>query len=112
MGHFTSAATPAASRRPSATATPVTSGNQGHLTSGNSGRSSTEIASDLPGGASQTRSKRPRPAAWCNAISTCPDPPPARASATRSALVDPVLATTRTLRHGRPGPVSAAVSAP
>ena len=63
------------------------------------GRSSTEIASEVPGGASQTRVNRPRPVRWWSATSTWPDSAPARAAAARSALVEPVVATVRTFAH-------------
>ena len=62
-----------APRRPSATASPASSGSQvqragSHVV----GRSSTDMAIPVPGGAVQVRPSRPRPADWWSVISTLP----------------------------------------
>ena len=57
------------------------------------GRSRIEHSSDAPGGACHVRPRRPRPAVWWSATSTVPAGAPARAAATRSALVEPVSST-------------------
>ena len=65
FGHFSSAGRWATARMPSATAIPASSGSQvqrgGSIPSG---RTSTDMAMLVPGGAVQVRPSRPRPADW------------------------------------------------
>ena len=56
------------------------------------GRSRTDISRLASGGASQRRSRRPRPAVWWPVTSTMPSPA-VSAIAARSAFVDPVSST-------------------
>ncbi len=67
---------------------------------GTAGRTSTEKVSPSPGGDVQTRSKRPRPDCWCSAASTLRSGAPV--SASRSALVEAVSATTSIRGHRAP----------
>ena len=73
-----------------------------------SGRSSTLTVSPEPGGETQLRASRPRPASWCSAMSTVRSGAPAAAAASRSALVEPVRSTMSTRVHS---PTSAARTA-
>ena len=67
------------------------------------GRSSTLTVSPEPGGDTQLRPSRPRPASWCSATSTVRSGAPAAAAASRSALVEPVRSTTSRRAHSPPG---------
>ena len=72
---------------------------------GQPGLSSTEKSRLVPGGASQRRSRRPRPAVWWSVLRTRPSGSPAEARPTRSALVEPVSATVSTRkRDDQPDP--------
>src|SRR6202012_138857 len=93
---------------PSATATPVASGNHPQPDRGTEPPATpTDKATCVPGGADHCRPWRPRPALWYSASKTEPSmSAPASARASRSALVEPVSATTSSRRHGMPGPTS------
>ncbi len=94
----------------SSTASPVSSGNQPNRDAGTpAGRSSTLTVSPVPGGETQLRVIRPRPASWYSATSTVRSGAPAVAAASRSAFVEPVRSTTSSCAHG---PTRAARSAP
>src|SRR5579875_2708442 len=100
FGHFNPSVMPVASRMPSTTAIPASSGNICQRgASGRAGRSSTEKVSAVPGGACQLRPRRPRPARWKSATTTRPSGSPVRAAAATSSLVDSVtgLATMRNI---------------
>ena len=53
----------------------------------------------MPGGATQARSMRPRPARCSKVATTSPSASPRRASSATSELVDPVWSSQRTSRH-------------
>src|SRR3954469_484924 len=107
FGHFSTAGTSAARRRPSTTASPASSGSQVHRRGSTSrGRSSTDMAMLEPRGATQLRPCRPRPASWKSVTSTLPDGAPLRARCARSAFVDPVRGITSTSLHSPPGRTS------
>ena len=106
LGHFTAAWTPWVPRA-STVATARVVVTNGWRSGSQVGRNRTEKSRLAAGGASQRRSRRPRPAVWWSATSTEPSgmppagaPPPPRppplAPATRSALVEPVSATCST----------------
>ena len=107
LGHFSWAGTAASARSALATATPASSGTQPRAAGGAAGRSSTEQISAVPGRLTQVRPSRPRPAVCAPATSTRPSAAPARAAWSRSALVEPVSATTRISRHRPPGLITA-----
>ena len=94
----------------SSTASPASSGSQPNRDGGTpAGRSSTLTVSPVPGGETQLRVIRPRPASWYSATSTVRSGAPAAAAASRSAFVEPVRSTTSSCAHG---PTRAARSAP
>ena len=62
LGHFSPAWRPATSATARSTASPVSSGT--HPMPCDGAGTSTETAIDVPGGASQERPSRPRPALW------------------------------------------------
>ena len=111
FGHFNLVSTPVALVTAAATATPVSSGSQPRRAGGTAGFSSTEKVSAARGGEVQVRPIRPRPARCSSAASTAPSGSPARARASRSALVEPVLSTTSISRHRPPGRTRARRSA-
>jgi hypothetical protein len=100
FGHFSRASTLAAARTAEATDTPASSGSQPRRAGGTvSGRTSRENVRAARGGDTQLRPIRPRPAVCSSAASTTPSGAPAAARASRSALVEPVEASTSTARH-------------
>src|ERR1700677_5135623 len=107
FGHFRPASTPSAASA-SATATPVASGNHPQPVRGTDPPATpTDRATCVRGGADHCRPWRPRPALWYSASNTDPSiSAPASARASRSALVEPVSATTSSWRHDSPGPTS------
>ena len=112
LGHFSRASTPVASATASASATAtaiVTA-----PATGAGGRNSTDTSSALPGGATQLRARRPRPAVWWSATTTIPSPAPSRARPSASLLVDPVSAHQRTSANRLPASAArtAAAQAP
>lgn len=110
LGHLTAAAAYPRLRSVLATVCPVRSGSHGQLVAGTVGRSRTEKTSEERGGASQVRSRRPRPAVWCSATTTVPSGAPSRARSVATALVDGTLSTTSTARSGASPESSAASS--
>ena len=94
FGHFNRGVTPARSATASdaARATVIVA----NPATAAGGRSSTVSISDAPGGASQVRPRRPRPAVWWSATTTVPSGSPCRASSSTSVFVEPVSATHRT----------------
>ncbi len=94
LGHFTAASTPRVARA-STVATARVVVTSGWRSGFQVGRSRTEKSRLVAGGASQRRSRRPRPVVWWSATSTEPSDA-TTAPATRSALVEPVTVTCRT----------------
>jgi hypothetical protein len=95
LGHLNPTAASGSTRAiVSAIDSPAAIGSQPNRSSGNGpstvrGSMSTEIASALPAGATQLRSRRPRPAVWSPVTSVVNDSSrSARASAASSAFVD------------------------
>ena len=104
FGHFSRVATPVSAVTAEATATPASSGSQPRRVGGTAaGRTSRENVSAARGGDTQVRPIRPRPAFCSSATSTTPSGAPARARASRSALVEPVRSSTSTACHRPPG---------
>src|SRR5690606_37843348 len=100
LGHLRRATTPATSSTASAIARPAAKPTAPATRAG--GRSSTETSSEPPGGATQVRDRRPRPAVWWSATTTVPSRAPSRARSMASAFVDPVVATQRTSANRPP----------
>jgi hypothetical protein len=112
LGHLSVASTPVTSRIAVTTATPVSSGSQPHRAGGTrTGRSSRENMRAACGGETQARPIRPRPAVCSSAASTSPSAAPSCARTSRSALVDPVLATDSTVCQNPPLATAATSSA-
>jgi len=108
FGHFSRVWTPVTAVTAEATATPASNGSQPRRAGRTAdGRTSRENVSAARGGATQVRPIRPRPALCCSAASTAPSGAPARARASRSALVEPVRSATSTARHRPPGRTTA-----
>ena len=72
LGHFNTGSTPATSAQLSAAASATRCRAQVHLGSSHPGRRRTEASRFAPGGDSQRRSSRPRPAVWWSATTTRP----------------------------------------
>jgi hypothetical protein len=90
-------------RTPVAAATPAISGSQPRCAGGIlSGRSSTEKVSAAPGGLTQGRPIRPRPAVCSSATRMAPSASPRAAQSSRSAFVEPVRGVTWTAVQGPP----------
>ena len=102
LGHLSPHGTSARLRTASCAARPARSVSQPSRDAETpSGRSSTLTVSPDPGGETQLRASRPRPASWCSATSTVRSGAPAAAAASRSAFVEPVRSTKST-RAQRP----------
>ena len=73
LGHFRPTSAPVTRRTALAAAIPASNGSQGQRSAGAScGTSRKETVNELPGGATHSRSRRPRPALWCSAARTRP----------------------------------------
>src|SRR5438874_7822652 len=95
LGHLQRTSRAVTARHASAMAAPAASASTGTSAASTDGRRRTDIASDVSGGATHDRPRRPRPDVCSPAATTVHSGAPAAARPTRSVFVDPVLRTNR-----------------